>query len=132
MTNPSARYAQVAGCLLLALATIVGAFATHVLKAQLTADHYAALQTAVLYQFINALGLLVLGVLALQRPSRGLTIAMSVLFAGIVLFSGSVYLLLAGASHLLGPLTPLGGIALMVGWLLAAVALWRGKGARDQ
>ena len=131
MTNPSARYAQIAGCVLLALATIIGACATHVLKARLTADHYAALQMAVLYQFIHALGLLVLGVLALQRPSRGLTVAMAVLFAGVVLFSGSVYLLLAGAPHLLGPLTPLGGIALMVGWLLAAAALWRSKGARD-
>jgi len=130
MTEAQARYAQGAACLLLALATVIGAFATHVLKARLTADHYAALQTAVLYQFIHALGLLALGVLAVQRPSRGLAIAMSLLLAGVVLFSGSLYLLLCGAPRLVGLLTPLGGAALIAGWLVAAAAVWRSAGAR--
>jgi len=132
MSATQARNAQVAGCVLLALATIVGAFAAHVLKARLSVDYYAALQTAVLYQFINALGLLVLGVLAERRPSRTLAVAMSLLFGGIVLFCGSLYLVLGGAPRWLGVLTPLGGAALIAGWLVAAVALWRGKDARDQ
>ena len=125
MSGVQARNAQLAGCLLLALATIVGAFAAHVLKARLSADYFAALQTAVLYQFINALGLLVLGVLAEQRPSRMLAVALSLLFGGMVLFCGSLYLVLGGAPHWLGIFTPLGGAALIAGWLVAAAALWR-------
>lgn len=127
MSAARARQAQTAGCVLLALATAIGAYAAHVLRARLTADHYAVLQTAVQYQFIHALGLLALGVLAVHRPSRGLALAMALLFAGVVLFCGSLYLLLCGAPRLLGVLTPLGGVALMAGWLVAAVALWRSR-----
>jgi uncharacterized membrane protein YgdD (TMEM256/DUF423 family) len=130
MSSSPAGRAQVAGSLLLALGTAIGAFAAHALKARLSADHYAVLQTAVLYQFIHALGLLALGVLAGQRPIRGLGLSMALLFAGVMLFCGSLYLLLAGAPRLIGLLTPLGGACLIVGWLLAALALWRSAGAR--
>ena len=110
---------------MLAAATAIGAFAAHALKAHLSADRFAVLQTAVLYQFIHALGLLVLGVLAGQRQVRGLAAAMALLFAGVLLFSGSLYLLLCGAPRLLGVLTPMGGLCLIAGWSLAAFSLWR-------
>ncbi len=127
MTPALARRAQSAACVLLALATVIGAFGAHALKARLEPDRYAVLQTAVQYQFIHALGLLIIGSLALQRPLRALNAAMRTLFAGIVLFSGSLYLLLGGAPRWLGILTPLGGLCLIAGWLLAAWALWRSR-----
>jgi uncharacterized membrane protein YgdD (TMEM256/DUF423 family) len=99
--------------------------AAHVLRDRLTAVRYEALQTAVLYQFIHALGLLLLGTLERQRRDRLLRIAADLLLAGVLLFSGSLYLLLAGVPRAVGALTPIGGLCLIAGWLLAALALWR-------
>jgi len=129
VNSVSARRALIAGSLLLALATAIGAFAAHALKAQLAPERFAVLQTAVLYQFIHALGLLILGVLAAQRAIRGLALAISLLLIGVVFFSGSLYLLLCGAPRLLGVLTPVGGLCLIAGWCVAAWALWRAAGA---
>jgi uncharacterized membrane protein YgdD (TMEM256/DUF423 family) len=111
----------------MASATIVGALAAHALRDRLAAVRYEVLQTAVLYQFIHALGLLLLGVLEQRRHDRLLGIAADLLLAGVLLFSGSLYLLLGGAPLALGALTPLGGLCLIAGWLLAAVALWRAQ-----
>ena len=129
MTPALARRAQLAACLLLALATLIGAFGAHALKARLDPDRYAVLQTAVQYQFFHALGLLILGTLALQAPLRALNAAMLTLFTGILLFSGSLYMLLGGAPRWLGILTPLGGLCLIAGWLLTAWSLWRNRRA---
>ncbi|MGH8256597.1 MAG: DUF423 domain-containing protein [Steroidobacteraceae bacterium] len=112
--------------LLLALATIVGALGTHALKGRLGADQYAVLQTAVHYQFFHALGLLGVALLLDRMPSSALGAAGWLLFAGIVLFSGSLYALIAGAPRLIGVLTPVGGLALIVSWCLVAWALVRG------
>ena len=121
----SGRRALVAGALLMAVATAVGAFGAHALHDWLAPDRYAVLQTAVLYQFIHALGLLALGALAARHSGRALRIAADLLLAGVLLFSGSLYLLLCGAPHFLGVLTPVGGLLLMGGWCVAAVALLR-------
>jgi len=124
-SGSAARATLVAGAVLMAVATALGALGAHTLRIQLTPDRYAVLQTAVLYQFINALGLLCIGMLLTRRADRGLRIARDLLLAGVLLFSGSLYLLLAGAPPVLGVLTPLGGLCLIGGWC-AALALWRG------
>ena len=121
----ASRRALCAGAVLMAIATIIGALAAHVLRERLAAVRYEVLQTAVLYQFIHALGLLLLGALAQRRHERLLRIAADLLVAGVLLFSGSLYLLLCGAPLAIGALTPLGGLCLIAGWLAAAVALWR-------
>jgi uncharacterized membrane protein YgdD (TMEM256/DUF423 family) len=121
---PGSRW-LVAGALLMALATAVGALAAHALHSRLSPEHYGVLQTAVLYQFVNALGLLVIGVLAARPAHRTLPVAGDLLLAGVLLFCGSLYLLLCGAPRWLGVLTPIGGMCLIAGWCLAAVALWR-------
>ena len=131
MNSAVARRALIAGSLLLALATAIGALAAHALKTRLPADRFAVLQTAVLYQFIHGLGLLILGVLATQRAVRGLGLAIALLLVGVVFFSGSLYLLLCGAPRLLGVLTPVGGLCLIAGWCVAAWALWRAAGAHS-
>ena len=109
--------------LLLALATLIGALGAHALKGRLDADRYQVLQTALQYQFFHALGLLALAVLLDRLPSPALSVAAWLLFAGVLLFSGSLYLLLAGAPRTIGVLTPIGGLALIGGWCTAAIAV---------
>ena len=123
----ASRRALVSGAALMAVATAVGALGTHALRSLLPPERFAVLQTAVLYQFINALGLLVLGVLLARNTNRVLRVAADMLLAGVLLFSGSLYALLCGAPRLLGLLTPLGGMLLISGWCLVAVALLRGR-----
>lgn len=123
----SARRALVAGASLLAVGTAIGALGAHLLKARLEPDRFGLLQTAVLYQLLNALGLLALGILQSRDGSRGLHLAGDLVLAGVLLFSGSLYALLGGAPRALGVLTPLGGAALISGWCVAAIALLRAR-----
>jgi len=121
------RRALVAGAILLALGTAIGALGAHLLKERLGPDRYAILQTAVLYQFVHALGLLALGIVELRVPRRGLRLAADLVLAGVLLFCGSLYALLGGAPRALGMLTPLGGLAMISGWCVAAIALVRAR-----
>jgi uncharacterized membrane protein YgdD (TMEM256/DUF423 family) len=130
MSDAARRFAALAA-LLLALATVAGALAAHTLSQRLAIDQLEVLQTAVRYQFFHALGLLGVALL-LDRvpervPARWLRVAAWLLGIGIVLFSGSLYALIAGLSGALGlfvgVLTPLGGLCLIVAWLLVAGAL---------
>ncbi|MFI4869720.1 MAG: DUF423 domain-containing protein [Steroidobacterales bacterium] len=130
MQAQARRFCQLAA-LLLALATLIGALGAHALRQRLSADHYEVLQTAVHYQFFHALGLLALGVLLDRLPRRALRAAGWLLFAGVLLFSGSLYLILAGAPRLIGVLTPVGGLALIIGWCMAVIALGTDATADD-
>jgi len=127
--EPQARRFCMLAALLLALATLVGALGAHALKPRLSADRYEVLQTAVLYQFLHSLGLLGLGLLSDRLRQPLLHRAGWLVFAGVILFSGSLCLLLCGAPRLFGVLTPLGGLCLIGGWCLAALALLRSRAA---
>ena len=128
----AARRLIALAALLLATATLVGALSAHVLREQLAPDRFAILQTAVHYQFFHSLGLLAVGVRALTHGSRLLHVAGALLGTGIVLFCGSLYLLLAGVPRVFGLLTPIGGLCLIAAWLLvAAVALRKRAAARS-
>jgi len=114
----------VAGALI-ALATVLGAFGAHALKAHLSQDKLVVYETAVRYHFIHALGLLAMGVLLRSVDGELLRWSATLVLVGILLFSGSLYLLTFGAPRFLGVVTPLGGLALIAGWVLFAVTLWR-------
>ncbi|MGC2463198.1 MAG: DUF423 domain-containing protein [Steroidobacteraceae bacterium] len=131
MQAQARRFCQLAA-VLLALATLIGAFGAHALKGRLSAERYDVLQTAVHYQFFHALGLLALGLLLDRLPLRTLRAAGWLLFAGVLLFCGSLYLILAGAPRMIGVLTPVGGLALIAGWCVAAIALARATAASDK
>ena len=125
MQAQARRFCMLAA-LLLALATVIGALGAHALKGRLGVDRYEVLQTAVHYQFFHALGLLGVGLLLDRLPGRALAAAGWLLLSGVLLFCGSLYLLLAGAPRLLGALTPLGGLALIAAWCTVAIAV-RGR-----
>lgn len=104
-------------------AVILGAFGAHALKAQLTPDQLASFQTGVRYQFIHTLALIAVGVLLLISSNKMLRNAAWAFTIGMLLFSGSIYLLTAGkmmgwSVSWLGPITPLGGVSLIVGWVM--------------
>jgi uncharacterized membrane protein YgdD (TMEM256/DUF423 family) len=114
----------VAGALI-ALATILGAFGAHALKAHMTQDKLLVYETAVRYHFIHALGLLAIGVLLRSADGEMLRWSVTLLVVGIALFSGSLYWLTFGAPRWVGIVTPVGGLALIAGWMLFAATMWR-------
>lgn len=108
------------------LAVALGAFGAHGLRARLSEPLLNAWQTAVQYHFYHVFALLVVGLL-LQSWGKSIWLSTSgaAFFLGILLFCGSLYALALGGPRWLGPITPLGGLSFMVGWLLlfcAAVA----------
>lgn len=116
--------------ILLALAVAIGAFGAHGLKELVNESAQKTFATGVTYHFYHALGLLVMAALpAAPRPNR-FKWARRWLFVGIILFSGSLYLL-ALRSQIpfsvawLGPVTPLGGVAFILGWVSLALSYQR-------
>ena len=99
------------------LGVALGAFGAHGLRDRLEASQLSSWQTAVQYQLIHAIALIVVGVWLLHTGAVALRYAGGLFVAGVALFSGSIYLLILTSATWLGPVTPLGGVALMAGWL---------------
>jgi len=113
-----------------ALAVAAGAFGAHGLKPKLTPEQLAAYETGVRYHFLHIIVLLMVAIV-MPRVSSVLSLYAGWCFvAGILLFSGSLYLLSCKSIlHIehwrwLGPITPIGGLLLIIGWLLLAIGLW--------
>jgi uncharacterized membrane protein YgdD (TMEM256/DUF423 family) len=104
-----------------ALGVAAGAFGAHGLEGRLTPRDMAIFETAVRYHLLHAVALVGVGILAMIRPQAGLGGAGWAFVAGIAVFSGSLYLLVLTQARWLGAITPLGGVALIVGWILLAV-----------
>lgn len=121
------RTIVIAAALLLMLGVGTGAFGAHGLRAHVSPNMLAVWQTAVLYQLVHALGLLGLAAL---RPHlhTGLASASAwFLLGGVLLFSGSLYALVLLGTRGIGVITPIGGVSFMIGWILLALAAWRGQ-----
>ena len=103
----------------------LGAFAAHGLKSRLSAEYLAIFHTGVTYQLVHALALLAVALLATQIPGRLMTWASASFAIGILLFSGSLYLLTLTGVSKLGIVTPFGGLAFLIGWLCLGLAAWR-------
>ena len=107
-------------------AVTFGAFGAHALKNRL--DDYAlgVFQTAVQYHFYHSLALLAVGILALSQPDSTWLKSSGWLFAvGLVIFSGSLYVLSLSGLRWLGAIAPIGGLALIAGWACLAAAAWK-------
>ena len=113
------------------LAVGLGAFGAHVLEEMLTAQDMETYRTAAHYHLTHALGLLAVALAGDRLAGRTGAWAGWLLFAGIVLFSGSLYVLCFTGLRWLGAITPLGGVSFLLGWGTLAYGAYRGK-AKDQ
>ncbi|MBV9326084.1 MAG: DUF423 domain-containing protein [Chloroflexi bacterium] len=110
------------------LAVGLGAFGAHSLRDRLSADMLQVFQTGVSYQMYHALALIGVGILLGRFSVDGspwLSASGWLFVAGTILFSGSLYLLSLTSTSWLGAITPLGGVAFLLGWLAVAIGIWR-------
>ena len=99
-----------------------GAFGAHGLRGRLTPDMLAVFETGVRYHMYHALALLLTAALMPRVPGKAIAAAGWLFVAGIVLFSGSLYLLAVTGVTILGAITPFGGVAFLAGWAALAIA----------
>ena len=125
MTTSSRLFLSAGGLMALA-AVALGAFGAHALKGRLSAEMLAVWHTGVEYHIYHALGLLAVGLVATQLPESALLKWSGwLMLAGILLFSGSLYVLALSGKGWLGAITPVGGIAFLAAWALFVVAVLR-------
>ncbi|MEM7356499.1 MAG: DUF423 domain-containing protein [Acidobacteriota bacterium] len=115
-----AQYWIACGAAWCALSVIAGAFGAHGLKARLDADALALWETAARYFIYAGFGLIAIGLAGLHDARRGFDAAAWCLIAGSLVFSGTVAVLALGGPRWLGAVTPLGGLAMIVGFALFA------------
>jgi uncharacterized membrane protein YgdD (TMEM256/DUF423 family) len=130
--NSSSRFHVLWGLFFACLGVIIGAFAAHGLKPLLSLKEINNFETGVKYQFYHAIALIILGLLGAHFPrqERLFKLAGFCFFIGILLFSGSLYLLSTQSIFnitipLLGPITPLGGLLLIFGWIFTALGVFK-------
>ena len=121
------RNILLAGAVFMALAVSLGAFGAHTLKKILSPEMLTIYHTGVEYQFYHALGLLTIGVIGFQIKSKLVGWAGILLTAGIILFSGSLYVLALSGIKGLGAITPIGGISFVAGWIILAIGIVKHK-----
>ena len=108
-----------------AVAVILGAFGAHVLKNIISPELMDVYKTGVQYQFYHTFALLFVAILIHLHNSRSLKYAAWLFFIGILLFSGSLYLLAFTGIKILGIITPFGGVAFIGGWVCLLGYAWR-------
>lgn len=119
------------GTFLAFLAVAAGALGAHAVRDRLTPDMLSIWETAARYGFFHAIALLVIALAGSRWPGREWALAGWLFVGGTLVFSGSLLLLAITGTRWLGALTPLGGVGLLLGWLVAARAAWRRIGPRD-
>lgn len=124
--QPVARLFIALGSINAALAVVFGAFGAHAFKARLSPEMLSVYHTGAQYHFYHAIGILLIGVLATHFQNDGaLRLSGFLMLAGIILFSGSLYLLAITGVTWLGAITPLGGVAFIAAWVVLAVTALR-------
>jgi len=120
----SSKLFLVVGALLAGISVAIGAFGAHGLKSMVTPERLQVFEIGVRYQMYHALALLLVG-WVMRTASVDLSLVGWLFIAGIALFSGSLYILVLGDFARLGMVTPLGGVAMIAGWVILAYKLWR-------
>jgi uncharacterized membrane protein YgdD (TMEM256/DUF423 family) len=117
-----ARTFWILGCVLAFLAVAAGAFGAHALRGRIAADLLPVFETAARYHMYHALALLAVALAASRWPQGGWGLPGWLFVAGIVVFSGSLYLLALTGVRWLGAVTPIGGVCFLAGWAALALA----------
>jgi uncharacterized membrane protein YgdD (TMEM256/DUF423 family) len=132
--SPSSRFHIFCGLSIACLGVVIGAFAAHGLKPLLSLKEINNFETGVKYQFYHAFALIILGILGAIIPlnERLFKVAGFLFFIGVILFSGSLYLLstqsiLKISIPFLGPITPIGGVLLILGWALSIFGVLKSR-----
>ncbi|WGU94776.1 DUF423 domain-containing protein [Paenibacillus dendritiformis] len=119
------RY-TIIGSLNMLLSVALGAFGAHIMQARLTPERMATYETAVQYHMAHALGLIMIAILADKlADQKKVQWSARLLLTGMIIFSGSLYLLCFTGFSMLGAITPIGGVAFLIGWLMLALAARR-------
>ena len=116
------------GSIFLCIAVCIGAFGAHALQGRLDAYSRGIYETGVMHHFFHALGLLIVSVLprtGAMTEKRANTVCW-LLAAGILLFSGSLYMLAISGVRTLGAITPIGGVSFIAAWVMLAYGLAKG------
>ncbi len=119
------KFFLIAGALNALLSVAFGAFGAHMLEGRVADKYLDTWQTAVQYQMFHAIGLMAVAILmssSLLGPLSSLNWAGYLMLAGIVIFSGSLYVLSLTGISILGAITPIGGVAFIAGWIMLIVA----------
>lgn len=113
----------------MALAVAMGAFGAHGLRSRLDAYSMTVYEKAVFYHFVHALGILLVAILARTNiiTPVGQTRVAWLLLIGIIIFSGSLYALAISGVRILGAITPIGGLAFIIGWLVLVYEAFRAQ-----
>ena len=128
--SKSTRFYLCTGALFSCLSVALGAFGAHALKSHLSTKMMAVFNTAVQYQMFHALTLLIIGILlhsivSTDLQAKRIRLAGNLFLVGLVLFCGSLYLLAITNIKILGVITPFGGLAFILAWLVLLYALCR-------
>jgi uncharacterized membrane protein YgdD (TMEM256/DUF423 family) len=110
-----------------ALGVAAGAFGAHGLKVRVSPEMLAVFETGVRYHLVHALALLAVAWASTRWTSAAVRAAGWLFVAGILVFSGSLYVLTLTGIRALGAITPFGGVAFIAGWFLLAWGAWRGR-----
>jgi|TARA_B100001105_G_scaffold173862_1_gene140137 uncharacterized membrane protein YgdD (TMEM256/DUF423 family) len=111
------------GASLAALAVVLGAFGAHGLKNKVSPENMLIFETGIRYHMYHALGLICLGILGFHYSANVIQLPAVLLSIGILIFSGSLYILVLTGLRWMGAITPIGGAALITGWVLLAYRL---------
>ena len=114
----------IVGSVFAALSVLLGAFGAHGLKNRLSIEDLAIFETAVRYQMYHALGILLMGLASIDLTEKLVSTPAYFLILGIIVFSGSLFLLVFTNLRWFGAITPIGGLCLIIGWLLFAYNIY--------
>lgn len=120
------KFFLISGAIAMALAVALGAFGAHGLKNKLSQEMLAVFETGVQYHFYHGIGLLIVGLLAQYMPNSAmLEWSGWLMMFGILIFSGSLYLLAVSNIRWIGAITPIGGLCFIASWIFLALAVWK-------
>ncbi|MBA64886.1 MAG: hypothetical protein CMG55_03695 [Candidatus Marinimicrobia bacterium] len=119
------KFLLIIGALFAGFSVLFGAFGAHVLKSRLSSEDLAIFETAVRYQMYHSLGIMLLGILGFYLPHNLIAFPSYFMIIGVIVFSGTLYLLLYTNIRWIGAITPIGGVFLVIGWLFFAFNIYK-------